>query len=307
MWSRWLCGAVFLGMLSLGAAEAAGTPALKPGGQNHAGFSVDRTTKYEDVLRSCEEWLNKNLHPKYSWDDYLAVLDELKNTDRYIVCSGKDFIKTSAPDKIVVYMRHDIDFDPATALCMAREEHKRGLKASYYVLPTARYYGKQTKTGVQRYADMDKVYRKIQDLGHEIGVHNDLLSMVILWDIDPLEFQKQELEYYRANGFPVVGVVSHGSGVVLSRKLNNTWIFSEFGKKGVYNNNGVAVEYGMHSFKDFGFLYEGYRIGRVRRTSDISGYKTGRGIVDRLKSYKPGDRVSLLTHPVHWGDPPTKK
>ncbi len=311
MWSHLCSVAVLAGMLSLNAAEsepaAAAAPGLKPGGQNHSGFSVDRTRKYEDVLRENDEWIRKNYRHKYAWEDYIALLDELKNSDRYIVCPGRDFIKTFDPKKVVVYMRHDIDIDPSTALRMAEEEHKRGLKATYYILPTARYYGEQTPTGVRRYADMDRFYRKIQALGHDIGVHNDLLSMAILWDIDPLEFQKQELDYYHANGFPVVGVVSHGSGVVLSRKLNNTWIFSEFGKKGVYDNRGVAVEYGKHSFKDFGFLYEGYRIGHNRGTSDISGFKTGREVVERLKSFQHGDRVSLLTHPIHWGEQTDKR
>lgn len=284
------------------AASAEAKPELKPGGKNRSAFSVDREKKMEDVLKENEARVRATRH-KYAWSDFIALLDELKNSDRYIVCPGKDFIKTFDPDKVVVYMRHDIDVDPATALRMAEEEHKRGLKSTYYILPTAPYYGRQGKTGVQRYADMDRLYRKIQSYGHDIGVHNDLLAMMILWDIDPLEFQKQELAYYREAGFPVVGVVSHGSGVVISRKLNNTWIFSEFNRKGVYDNNGVAVEYGKHSFKDFGFIYEGYKIGHNTGTSDIAkDVKTGMGVVEKVKSFKPGDRVSLLTHPIHWGD-----
>jgi len=274
---------------------------LKIGGSNRSAFSVDRETKMEDALRENEARV-KRAKRKYAWRDFLALLDELKNAERYVVCPGKDFIKTFDPEKVVVYMRHDIDVDPVTALRMAEEEHKRGLKSSYYILPTARYYGMQSETGVRRYADMDRLYRQIQSLGHEIGVHNDLLSMMILWDIDPLEFQRQELAYYHQEGFPVVGVVSHGSGVVLSRKLNNMWVFSEFGKKGVYDNNGVGVEYGKHSFKDFGFIYEGYRIGHNKGASDISGHKTGMELVEKIRSFKPGDRVSLLTHPIHWGE-----
>lgn len=276
---------------------------LKPGGKNRSAFAVDREKTMEEVLEENAEALRAHKH-KYTWDDFIALLDELKNTDRYVVCTGKDFLETFDSEKIVVYMRHDIDHDAATALRMAKEEHKRGLKSSYYILSTARYYGEQGETGLRRYASMDSLYREIQSLGHEIGIHNDLLSMIILWDIDPLEYQKQELAYYHEAGLPVVGVVSHGSAVVLNRKLNNTWIFSEFGKKGVYDNNGVAVEYGKHSFKDFGFLYEGYRMGPMARTSDISGFKTGRELVEKMKTFQPGDRVSLLTHPIHWGDNP---
>ncbi len=282
-------------------AAAAATPALRPGGQNHQAFRVDTTRKMEDILKENEARVRRS-GGKYRWEEYLALLDELSNRDRYIVCPGKDFIKTFDPGKVVVYMRHDIDIDPATALRMAEEENKRGLKSTYYILPTAHYYGRQTPTGVERYADMDRLYRRIQELGHDIGVHNDLLSMMILWDIDPLEFQKQELEYYRKAGFPVVGVVSHGSGVVISRKLNNMWIFSEFNRKGVYNHDGRAVEYGKHSFRDFGFIYEGYRIGHNAGTSDISKLPTGMDVVKKMQSFPAGKRVSLLTHPIHWAD-----
>ncbi len=274
---------------------------LRPGGLNRQAFFVDDTKKMEEVLRENESRVAAAKH-KYAWSDFIALLDELADSGRYVVCPGREFIKTFVPGQVVVYMRHDVDVDPATALRMAEEENKRGLKASYYILTTAPYYGLQGPSGVRRYADMDRLYRRIQSLGHEIGVHNDLLSMMLRWDIDPLEFQRQELDYYRQAGFPVVGVVSHGSSAVLRRKLNNMWVFSEFGKKGVFDNEGVAVAYGARSFKEYGFIYEGYRIGHTAGTSDIAGFKTGREVVDKVRTFKAGDRVSLLTHPIHWGD-----
>ena len=295
----WLAAAA---TVCLTAAADDGKPAAaRPGGANHQAFRLDTETKMADVLRNNEKIVNRSGH-KYRWEDYLALLGELSNRDRYVVCPGREFVKTFDPEKVVVYMRHDIDIDPATALRMSEEERKRGLRASYYILPTAHYYGRQTKTGVERYTSMDQLYRQLQNAGHEIGVHNDLLSMMILWDIDPLEFQKQELDYYHANGFPVTGIVSHGSGVVLSRKLNNTWMFSEFKRPGVYEIDGRKLEYGKHSVRDFGFDYEGYRAGQKFSTGDISGFKTGREVAEKMQTFRPGDRVSLLTHPIHWGD-----
>lgn len=283
-------------------ADKAPAPALRPGGSNREAFSVDRTTTLAEVFREVDGLVRRTGH-KYTWEDYLALLDELQKPERYVVCPGREFKQTTAPDKVVVYMRHDIDVDPATALRMAEEEHRRGLRSSYYVLPTARYYGRQGPRGVARYAAMDELYRRIASFGHEIGVHNDLLAMMILWDADPLEFQRQELDYWREAGFDIVGVVSHGSGAVLSRKLNNTWIFAEFGKAGVYDHEGVAVPYGRLSLEDFGFQYEGYRMGQTAGTGDIRGLPTGRDLVAALAAFTPGERVSLLTHPIHWGEP----
>lgn len=289
-------------LLASAAAGEAPAPRLKPGGSNRNAFSVDTAKTMAQVLAENRPIVEKYGH-HYAWKDYLALMDELSDRDRYIACPGRDFIKTFDPSKVVVYMRHDVDIDPETALRMAEEENKRGLRSTYYILPTAHYYGEQTPTGVRRYASMDELYRRIQALGHDIGVHNDLLSMQILWDIDPVEFQKQELEYYRKAGFPVVGTVSHGSRVVGSRKLNNVFVFSEFGKRGVYDHEGRAVPYGEHSYKDYGFIYEGYKIGHNKRTGDISKLKTGMDVVEKVKSFKPGDRVSLLIHPIHWDTP----
>lgn len=275
-------------------------PPVTPGGQNRQAFRVDTKTSYEEILDQVRQ--NTRRARKYRWEDYLALLDELQKSDRYLVLPGREFLTTEDPSKIVVYMRHDIDVDPITALKMSAEEKKRGIRASYYILPTAPYYGRQTTTGVERYAAMDRLYRQLQNDGHELGVHNDLLSMMLLWDIDPVHFQQQELAYYHRNGFTITGVVSHGSSVVLQRGLNNTWIFAEFNRRGEYVFNGKKYHYGNHPLTDFGFRYEGYRLKANQRESDISGYPTGKVIVDQLRSFRPGERVSLLTHPIHWGN-----
>lgn len=303
MISRKLFISVFLlGCLCLAKlANAAEEPKPVPGGKNLAAFSVDREKKYEDMAGMLEAKFKGEKH-RYTWADFLALLDELVDKERYRVCCAEDFIKTTDPAKVVIFMRHDIDRDPLNALRMAKEEHARGIKSSYYVLPTAPYYGRQKKDGVERYACMDQLYLQLQALGHEIGVHNNLLAMMLLWDIDPQAFQKQELEYYRQAGIRIVGTASHGDAVVLSRKLNNTWLFSEFKHPGVYEHEGKTYEYGKLSFKDFGFAYEGYKAGFNKGTGDLSGLKGSAGLIAKLRECKPGDRVSLLTHPCHWGD-----
>lgn len=289
-------------LLFCGAAAVRSEP-VEGCGNKHA-FALNTDKKYEEVLSENRELIKKNSKRyKYSWDDYLSLLTELSNRDRYLVLPGRDFISTNAPDKVMVYMRHDIDHDPETALRMAEAENKIGMKTSYYVLNTAPYYGEQTATGVKRYVCMDALYLKIQSLGHEIGVHNDLISAMIKWDADPLVFQKQELDYYRSVGLNVTGTVSHGAGIVLSRKLNNMWIFSEFGKTGSFIEGGRRYEYGKYSIKDFGFDYEGYRITSKRGGSDISGHNTMQeAFIDLLRTLSPGDRVTVLTHPIYWGE-----
>ncbi|MFI4911639.1 MAG: hypothetical protein ACIAQZ_08235 [Sedimentisphaeraceae bacterium JB056] len=271
--------------------------------QAKSGFDVNHTKKIEDIR---SQVINKaESLAAFTWNEYAEFLDELKK-DRYIVTTGKDFNSTVNDEKIVVYMRHDIDINPFAALKMAQMEKQRGICSTFYVLHSARYYGVQSSSGVCRYAQMDILYKKIAQMGHEIGVHNDLIGLMIQSDISPLIFQRRELDYYTKAGFDITGVVSHGSSVVAKCNLNNTWIFSEFGKKGIFENNGKIYTYGDNSFRDFGFEYEGYKFKLDQRAHDIGGKFTAsikgcNNFVDFLQKCETGQRISILTHPVWWG------
>lgn len=271
---------------------------LPEGGKRTGAFAVDTTTPLKEVKAKAEAYLATQ-KPRFMVEDYARILDELSDSSRYVVTNGSQFSKTIAPDKIVVYLRHDVDGDPWTALRMAQEEQKRGFSSTFYIRPTTIYYGKLEPHRVNRYASMDEVYRKFLDLGAEIGVHTDLLDMKVRMDIDPLVFQKEELEYWRSKGFPAVGSVANGSPTLRKLKANNTWIFSEFNRKGEVEYKGKRYTYGDHSLKDFGFEYEGYRNSQNKSIGDISIRDTDK-FIETLRSFKPGDRVSFLSHPMHW-------
>ena len=52
---------------------------------------------------------------------------------------------------------------------MSREEKKRNLRSSCYVLHSAPHYGTVRKGAIERYAAMDRLYKEIYDNGHEVG------------------------------------------------------------------------------------------------------------------------------------------
>ena len=273
---------------------------IPEGGKRLDAFAVDKETTVAQALELAAKFL-ATAKPRLSLDDYVTVLEELKDTSRYKVVTTGEFAGTQAPDKVLVFLRHDVDGDPQTALRMAQEEHKRGLRGSYFFRPTSAYYGRREAHRIVRYAGMDEHYRKIQALGAEIGVHTDLLHMKITMDIDPLAFQKEELKYWRDNGFPVVGSVSNGDGLLRKLGVNNMWIFSEFGKKGFIDYKGKRYTYGDHSIADLGFDYEAYRLTQTKHISDIGPkYKNGADFVAAFRQFKPGDRVSFLSHPLWW-------
>jgi hypothetical protein len=291
---------IVLGCLLLATALPGIADEIPEGGKRLNAFAVDKETTIEQVFEKTNRYL-ATTKPRLRMDDYVAILEELKDTSRYQVVTAGEFAKTQAPDKVLVFLRHDVDGAPETALRMAQEENKRGFKGSYFFRPTSLYYGQREAHRIVRYASMDQHYRKFQALGAEIGVHTDLLHMKVTMDIDPLAFQKDELKYWRENGFPTPGSVSNGDALLRQIGVNNTWIFSEFGKKGSVDYKGKRYTYGDHSVKDFGFEYEAYRNSQNKSISDIGlKYKNGDEFVAAFRQFKPGDRVSFLSHPMWW-------
>lgn len=271
---------------------------------NTEAFAIDRETSFDRCAARTGTWL-QDFPSHNSFADYLRLVDELADVSRYRVMPGKEFYNAPAdPERVTVFLRHDIDHDPFTALRMAHAESERGLHGTYYVLPTGVYYGIFRDGKYYRYACMDWIYRAIESLGHEIGVHNDLLTLMLEYDIDPASFQTRELRYYREIGISVCGACSHGSRFN-ALGLNNTWMYSEFGRKGTCTYAGKEYRYGELTLAQFGFLYEPYLLARnmraEHRLSDI-GPDRGREVLSHIKDIAPGCKCMLLMHPIHWKD-----
>ena len=265
-----------------------------------SGFVVDNHTPIASVRAKNLRFLAR-FKSKFAWQDYINIIDELAKKDRYQVVTARDYAAGNyRKDRIVVMLRHDFDNAPFHGLQMAKEEAKRGISSSYYILHGATaYYGTKKKGVVTRYAALDPLYKEIYDLGHEVGVHSDLLTLMILFDIDPVKFQAAELAHWKKLGINVTGTVCHGS-VINSMGLNNTWLFAEHKRSGEYTYKGKTYKYGHMSHKDFGFDYEGYLLKYTHRLSDIGKYD-GKELLRRLQEdCKTGDTVSILMHPIHW-------
>ena len=115
---------------------------------------------------------------------------------------------------------------------------------------------------------------------------------------DAMKKQQEMMALYKKAGIKITGTVCHG-GVINAWGLNNTWLFSDFRRSGEYKKDGRTYSYGNRSVADYGFSYEGYLLKCNIRLSDISGYDAVE-LLKRLRACKPGDRVSLLIHPIHW-------
>lgn len=73
-------------------------------------------------------------------------------------------------------IRHDVDLDINRALAFARYENKLGIVSTYFLLNTAMYFDYSQK--------FLNICKEIQDLGHSIGFHNDLLTECFIQNND---------------------------------------------------------------------------------------------------------------------------
>lgn len=70
------------------------------------------------------------------------------------------------PERKDIIWRHDVEFSPDIALQMAEIEHELGVQATYFFQIHSEFYNT-----LERY--MSDILRKIQSLGHHIGLHYD--------------------------------------------------------------------------------------------------------------------------------------
>jgi hypothetical protein len=255
-------------------------------------------SEIEDEIRSKYDY-----YAVFSWDQYNEFMKKLSQ-DKFIVMPLDEMRNTFNSSKVVVGLRHDVDFNPFKALEMAKIEKKYGIRATYFLLATADYYGHISNSEIIRSTGISYLFREIYNTGAEIGIHNDLLTVMITHNIDPLKFNQEELSFYDSLGIPVHGTAAHGSPIA---KVigSNYQMFSDFAKNDSVEYQGKKYPLGRHSLEDYGFKYEAYFINFTNYYSDSGGrwndMEGFTGILKKLESSKPGDRIQILAHPDWWG------
>jgi hypothetical protein len=224
--------------------------------------------------------------------------------EKFIVLPINEMRNTYDDTKVIVGLRHDVDFNPLKALEMAKIEKLYGFRATYYMLATAEYFGKISEKGLERSSGIEYLIKEIYNTGAEIGIHNDLLTIQVLNRIDPLEFNKEELKFYESLGIPIFGTASHGSPFARAT-VPNFQVFSDFARSDSAIYQGKKFVLGLHSLEQFGFKYEAYFIDYGIYFSESGGNWNDpdglNGIIKKLEASKPGDRIQILTHPDWWG------
>jgi hypothetical protein len=130
-----------------------------------------RSETFSCTLKTAEQ---KN----FRLDDVAAVLEDLRSRNTFV--STRSYVErllhpdAGRSEKSHHHLRHDIHHDLQTALRMARVEREISLPASFFIMHS---HGLS-----ERYVELPEtieVLLEIQSLGHEIGIHVDVLDLTV--------------------------------------------------------------------------------------------------------------------------------
>jgi hypothetical protein len=231
-----------------------------------------------------EPWTSRIAFPlterRFVYAEYERLLDRLEGRE---VVPLREFSSGQGD----IALRHDVDDRLESGLELARREHARGLRATYFVLHTAPYWARD---------DLLERLLELQALGHEVGWHNDLVTVALVHGGDPAEYLRRELHRLRSAGIDVVGVASHGSPWCHRLGFHNDYAFSDLPQP----IPGFPTRFEpIGTLSEFGFEYDAYSLGEDAYFSDSRFERGGRAHPASFP-LDPVERTIFLTHPCHW-------
>lgn len=247
----------------------------------------------------------------FTWEKYATFLNKISDTSKYIVLPLNEFRKTFNNNKIVIGLRHDIDNDLNIAYQFSETESKLGFRSSYFILHTAPYYLANPNNMAIHNQNIIPILKTMQDDKHfEIGWHNDLVTLQLIYNINPVAFLHNELNWLRSNGINIIGTAAHGSNYCKVYYYMNFYFFEEFTYPVVPNREynitvpigGKNIDIMKGKLSDFDLEYEAYFLNNNKAFSDATitnGVRWDIGMLD-LNQLQAGDRVIILLHPIHW-------
>jgi hypothetical protein len=222
----------------------------------------------------------------------LADLDEFEDfVGQHERCVWMADVAHGDQEPNTIAIRHDVDHSIVHAHRFASWEADHGINATYYVLPTAPYYAQEPTF---------ELMREMQEMGHEIGVHNDAMTMAVRraasgapegFDLKGYAIQvlADWAAVFRENGIRVDGCADHGGGSTPSNV-------------DLWRGEGARVP------ADADLSYEAYHLHRAERGNPMNYISDNRGGMRR--PYHPDEpeqgfvktdrQTHVLIHPCHW-------
>ena len=233
---------------------------------------------------------------RFTYAAWAEFLDRLRDAGALVV-PLRELASAHDADRPVVALRHDVDDRLESALTIARLESERSIRSTYFVLHTAPYWP-------------DRRMRDLQELGHEVGLHNDALTVHARSAADPVETLRRELDHLRRIGVDVAGVAGHGSREARERGFLNHLVFSDLPAEAPrFPNNDLRGPLdpppSRATLGELGLAYDADFLDVDRYFADSYTDERGsRWHPDELdvSALPPGTKTVVLTHPCLWDE-----
>ena len=152
----------------------------------------------------------QNFNKQISFDlsEIFSFFSRLKKLNNIEILSFNNYVeKKNNKNKIPLILRFDVDLDLQTALQLSEFLNKINISASFYILPYAEYSSnypefknqksKTNENKFKRFANMYKYYKRIQDLGHEVGLHYFPYGVYVDMKMDGAQSIIEDLKYFK--------------------------------------------------------------------------------------------------------------
>lgn len=227
------------------------------------------------------------------WDKFCYAISRLD----IIICTAKDILENKTNKQFIV-LKHDVETNVDRALKLAAIEAKHGIKGSYYV----QAYLLESKTNI-------KLLKEIQDLGHEVSYHYDVLDANDGDMTKAKEDFAKNLLLFVDNGFEVNTICQHGNP--LKERVgyhSNRDFFRDSSVRSDYEGiTDIVVNFKAKSGLEYLYISDaGYSWNIIDNPENNDRVETKPNI--KLESYdeilkllENGESIIMSTHPHRWG------
>jgi len=232
--------------------------------------------------------IRKKTTRDFTLDKYRELCLTLQ-ANGYTPLTVRDYLNSTSADSPnretkTVIIRHDVDRKIMNALRMAKLEHEMGIHATYYF----RY----------PYTFKPDIIREIQELGHEIGYHYEVLRKVRGDYQKAIKLFESELGEFRKIS-TVDTICMHWSPLseFNNRDIWNTYNFRDYGITGEAYLSIQNVFYFTDTGRSWGSE------NNLRDRSEDFLYVKGLKKTDELGEFisaKFSPKIYLVTHPERW-------
>ena len=188
-----------------------------------------------------------------------------------------------------VAMRHDCDNVIHPAVEMARWEYDRGFRSTYYILHTSPYW--KDKPLLQRSLEV------IAECGHEIGIHNDAITVALQTGRRPSDVLAEAVGELRSYGHTIRSTVAHGNARCHVDHYVNDEMFTEC-RRDAYGDIG-RLGFQAYPLSAFGLDFDANWLPRGDYLSD-SGGQWSQPFDEVAAAFPTRGQLHCLVHPDWW-------